>query len=70
LSNRLRRKYFPIVSPDQDSLGDWDDPGWVNELGEMLQRLRVKGDNTIHNFNSYRVPVPSGFNVDLFQEMA
>jgi hypothetical protein len=101
-------KYFSSVNPDQDTLGDWDDPGGENELGEMLQRLdttnsspgplfgviplneqeifqgpanmsikpqdlwgkRVKGDNTIHNFNSYRVPVPSGFNVDLFQEMA
>jgi hypothetical protein len=45
-------------------------PGNSSKNPQELWGKRDKGDNTTHNFNSYRIPVPSGFNADLFQRLA
>jgi hypothetical protein len=45
-------------------------PGNESLDPQVLWGKREKGDSTKHNFNSYHIPVPSGFNVDLFQSLA
>jgi hypothetical protein len=45
-------------------------PGNERQKAHDLWGKREEGDNKTHNFNSYHIPVPSGFNVDLFQTLA
>jgi hypothetical protein len=59
---------FGVISLNEQIV--FQGPGNERLKPHDLWGKREEGDNTTHNFNSYRIPVPSGFNIDLFQTLA